>query len=95
MANYKIDGNTIHISGDISINDGESLYNFFKDLPFSSKKVIVNLKRADSWDMSTIQIFISWMKSSEMETVWKNIPKEMKNDLRLTGLASLFKEVKK
>lgn len=95
MANYKIDGNTVHISGDISINDGKSLYNFFKDLPFSSKKVTVNLKSADSWDMSTIQIFISWMKSSEMEVSWKNIPEEMKNDLRLTGLSSLFKEVKK
>jgi len=95
MANYKIDGSTIHISGDISINDGESLYNFLKELPFSSKKVKVNLKRAESWDMSTLQIFISWMKSSDMEIVWKNIPKEMKNDLKLTGLANLFKEVEK
>lgn len=95
MANYKIDGSTIHISGDISINDGKSLYNFFKDLPFSRKKITVNLKRADSWDMSTIQIFISWMKSSDMEITWKNIPKELKNDLRLTGLSSLFKEVTK
>jgi anti-anti-sigma regulatory factor len=95
MANYKIDGNVIHISGDISINDGKSLYNFFKDLPFSRKNITVNLKRADSWDMSTIQIFISWMKSSNMEITWKNIPQELKKDLKLTGLSSLFKEVKK
>lgn len=95
MANYKIDGNVIHISGDISINDGKSLYNFFKDLPFSRKNITVNLKRADSWDMSTIQIFISWMKSSNMEITWKNIPQDLKKDLKLTGLSSLFKEVKK
>lgn len=95
MANYKIDGSIIHISGDISINDGNSLYNFFKELPFSRKKITVNLKRAESWDMSTLQIFISWMKSSNAEITWKNIPEEMSNDLRLTGLSNLFKEVKK
>jgi ABC-type transporter Mla MlaB component len=95
MANYKIDGNSLHISGDISINDGESLYHFLKDLPFSSKSVNVNLKRAESWDTSTLQLFISWIKSSEMEIFWKNIPEEMKKDLKLTGLSGLFKEVKK
>ena len=95
MANYKIDDNTLHVSGDISINSGESLYHFLKDLPFLRKKVIVNLKRAETWDTSTIQTFISWMKSSDMKISWKHFPKEMEKDLKLMGLSSLFKEVKK
>lgn len=93
MANYKIDGTVVHISGDISISEGESLYNFLKDLPFFKNEVAVDLKRVDSWDTSSFQIFISWMKSTKMSVKWKNIPEEMTSDLKTTGLSALFKGV--
>lgn len=94
MASFKIDGKTVFVSGDLSINEGESLYNFLRELPFSSEEISVDLKRAGSWDTSSIQTFISWMKSTEMKITWKNIPGELMNDLKLLGLSSNFKGVK-
>lgn len=94
MSTFKIDGKTVFISGDLSINEGESLFNFFKDFPFSSENISIDLTRADSWDTSSVQTFISWMKTTEMEITWKNIPKELMDDLKLMGLASYFKGVK-
>jgi len=95
MANFKIDGTHIHIGGDISISEGESLYTFLKDLPFFKKEVTVDMKRVEMWDTSSIQTFISWMKSTEMTVIWKNIPEEMVHDLKIMGLSSLFKGVQK
>lgn len=95
MANFKIDGTKIHISGDISINDGESLFNFLKNLPFFKEEITVDLKRAETWDTSSVQTFVSWMKSSEMLIKWKNMPVEMTEDIKLMGLSSLFKGVQK
>ena len=95
MANFKIDGTTVHIYGDISIGEGESLYNFLKDLPLFKNELTVDLKRVESWDTSSFQTFISWMKSTEMAVKWKNIPQEMSADLKIMGLSSLFKGVQK
>ncbi|HNW81899.1 MAG TPA: STAS domain-containing protein [bacterium] len=94
MASFKIDGKTVFISGDLSINEGESLYNFLRDFPFSSEDVNVDLNRVSSWDTSSLQTFISWMKSTQMKIVWKNIPEEFMNDLKLSGLSGYFKGVK-
>ncbi|HDT11808.1 MAG TPA: STAS domain-containing protein [bacterium] len=95
MANFQFDGNVIHISGDISINESRSLYNFLSNLPVTGDEIKVNLSGAELWDSSTMQIFISWTKSSARKIVWKNISPEMKSDLKLMGLFSLFKEDEK
>lgn len=95
MANFKFDGDIIHISGDISINESNSLYNFLSNLPVTGENIKVNLSGAELWDSSTMQIFVSWAKSTERKIVWKNIPSEMKSDLKLAGLFSLFKEDEK
>jgi ABC-type transporter Mla MlaB component len=95
MANFKIDGNTVYISGDISISEGESLYNFLRGMPFFKEEVTVDMKRVESWDTSSFQTFISWIKSTKMSVKWKNIPEEMSKDLKITGLSTLFKGVQK
>ncbi len=95
MAKFKFDGNVIHISGDISINESKSLYNFLSNLPVKGEEIKVNLSGAELWDSSTMQIFISWTKSSAEKITWNNIPPEMKSDLKLMGLFSLFKEEEK
>ncbi|HSW60187.1 MAG TPA: STAS domain-containing protein [bacterium] len=95
MANFKIDGTAVYISGDISISEGESLYNFLRGMPFFKEEVTVDMKRVESWDTSSFQTFISWMKSTEMSVKWKNIPEEMSQDLKITGLSTLFKGVQK
>ncbi len=92
MANFKFDRNTVYISGDISIKESSSLYNFLTGLPVSSNdRVEINLSGTEVWDSSTIQIFLSFMKNSKKKIVWKNIPEEMKRDIKLTGLLNLFK----
>jgi anti-anti-sigma regulatory factor len=95
MANFKFDGKVIHISGDISISESNTLYTFLSNLPVAGDEITVNLARAEIWDSSTAQIFVAWTKSSKRKIAWKNIPPEMKNDLRLMGLSSLFKEEEK
>jgi ABC-type transporter Mla MlaB component len=95
MANFKIDGNIVYISGDISISEGESLYNFLRGMPFFKEEVTVDMKRVESWDTSSFQTFISWMKSTKMSVKWKNIPEGMLQDLKITGLSTLFKGVQK
>jgi len=95
MANFKFDGNIIYISGDISINESQSLYNFLLNLPVADKEIIVNLSRVDIWDSSTAQIFLAWTKSSKRKILWKNIPGEMKKDLKIMGLSGLLKEEEK
>ncbi len=92
MANFKFDGKTIHVSGDLSISESHTLYNFLSNLPLAGDEITVNLSRAEVWDSSTAQILISWTKSLKRKINWKNIPPDMKNDLRLMGLAGLFKE---
>ena len=95
MANFKFDGNLINISGDISISESHSLYNFLSNLPVSGEDISVDLSMAEMWDSSTAQILIAWTKSLKRKVVWKNIPKAMKRDLKLMGLAGLFKEEEK
>jgi len=94
MASFKIDGNTVFISGDISINEGESLFNFLKDIPFSTEEILIDTGRVTSWDTSSVQTLISWMKSTRMKIIWRNIPAGFMNDLKLLGLSNNFKGVK-
>lgn len=94
MASFKIDGNTVFISGDISINEGGDLYNFLKDIPFSTEEILIDLGRVSAWDTSSVQIFISWMKSTSMKVIWRNFPTGFMSDLKLLGLSNNFKGVK-
>ncbi|MGI6394414.1 MAG: hypothetical protein ACOX2F_06760 [bacterium] len=95
MVNFKIDENVIYISGDISISEGESLYNFLRGIPAFKEGTVVDMKRVESWDTSSFQTFISWMKSTETATTWRNIPEEMFQDLKITGLSTFFRGAQK
>ncbi|HRZ78791.1 MAG TPA: STAS domain-containing protein [bacterium] len=94
MASFKIDGSTVFISGDISINEGGDLYNFLKDIPFSTEEIMIDLGRVSAWDTSSVQTFISWAKSTRMKVAWRNFPAGFMNDLKLLGLWNNFKGVK-
>lgn len=94
MASFKIDGNTVFMSGDISINEGESLFNFLKDIPFSTDEILIDMSRVSAWDTSSVQTFISWMKSTRMKVIWRKFPSGFANDLKLLGLSNNFKGVK-
>lgn len=94
MANFKVDGNNIFLGGDISVNSGESLLNFFRNISIAGELIIIDLKSIETWDSSAIQVFLSWMKSlGDRRIKWKNMPEGMKNDVKIMGLAKLFNGV--
>jgi anti-anti-sigma factor len=93
MANFNVDGNVFYLSGDLSIASSESLFNFFREITLDKTEIIIDLKAIESWDTSTIQIFIALskkMKKNNISIIWKNVPKEMLSDIKLMGLSNLF-----
>ncbi len=93
MANFNVDGNVFYLSGDLSIASSESLFNFFREITLDKTEISVDLKAVESWDTSTIQIFIALMKTmkkNNISVIWKNVPQEMLEDIKLMGLSKLF-----
>ena len=93
MANFNVDRNVFYLSGDLSIASSESLFNFFREITLDKTEIIIDLKAIESWDTSTIQIFIALskkMKKNNISIIWKNVPKEMLSDIKLMGLSNLF-----
>ncbi len=92
MANFRLSGDTAFIGGDLTVNAGSALQTFLRNLLSATRtKVTIDLRGADVWDSSTVQLFLSWMKSrSEGTVTWRNMPRDMVGDLRIMGLAKLF-----
>ncbi len=91
MANFRLSGNTAFIGGDLTVNSGAPLQTFLRNLLAGRTDITIDLRGAEVWDSSTIQMFLSWLKSrSEGTVIWRNMPRDMAGDLRIMGLAKLF-----
>lgn len=92
MANFRLSGDTAFIGGDLTVNAGAPLQTFLRNLLASGRRdLTVDLRGAEVWDSSTIQLFLSWLKSrSEGTVMWRNMPRDLAGDLRIMGLAKLF-----
>ncbi len=92
MANFHIDGNTVKISGDISISYAESLVNVLKEAGNISGEKLIDLSNLETWDSSSVQILISFLKSNKKENIkWINMPENFVRDLKIMGILTLFK----
>lgn len=92
MANFHIDGNTVKISGDISIAYAESLLNMLREAGNIPEEKLIDLSNLEIWDSSSIQIFISFIKSNKKENIkWINMPENFEKDLKIMGILTLFK----
>ncbi|MFO7734845.1 MAG: STAS domain-containing protein [bacterium] len=92
MANFHIDGNTVKISGDISISYAESLVNLLKEAGNISGEKLIDLSNLETWDSSSVQILISFLKSNKKENIkWINVPENFVRDLKIMGILTLFK----
>ena len=95
MANFRLSGDKAFIGGDLTVGSAHALKNFLLTLSTTQRREIsIDLRGVEAWDSSTIQLFLSWMKSrSDGAVTWRNVPRDLAADLRITGLAKLFNGV--
>ena len=92
MVSFRVDENILHIIGDISIGSGKSFQHILQETPFKHSPVL-DLSLVEKWDTSSIQLLIAYRKKYEdTPPLFKGIPEEMKHDLTLMGLTTLFVE---
>jgi len=95
MANFRLSGDKAFIGGDLTVGSAAALKNFLLTVSRTPRReVSVDLRGVENWDSAAIQIFLSWMKGSkDTAIVWRNMPPDLVEDLRVTGLANLFSGV--
>ena len=92
MVSFRIDENILHIIGDISISSGKSFQHILQETTFKQSPVL-DLSLVKKWDTSSIQLLIAYRKKYEQTSLhFRGIPEEMKHDLALMGLTTLFVE---
>ncbi|MCK5808435.1 anti-sigma factor antagonist [bacterium] len=94
MVSFRIDENILHIIGNIAIDAGNSFQHILQETHFKHA-AILDLSLVDKWDSSSIQLLLAYRKKNEDNPpTFRGIPAQMKDDLALMGLTTLFVEDK-
>ncbi len=92
MANFRLSGDKAFLGGDLTVSSATALKNFLLAISSARRKeIVMDLRGVETWDSSAFQLFLSWMRSNrDMTVVWRNLPPDFIEDLRITGLANFF-----
>lgn len=94
MANFRLSRDIAFLGGDLTVNAAEALHNFLLTLQANQGRLTVDLRGAEAWDSSSLQLLFAFIKSRPPRTVvWRNMPPEMAADIRLMGFGNLLNEV--